>query len=132
MLSQNIEEYIGNKIRQRRRLLGMSQTDLGNKIGVTFQQIQKYEKGQNKIMASRLFELCSILGVAINYFYEGFNQESDSNLSLKEESAEFTYAAASEIPGTDAVKLVKIYNKIGSADTKRKLMIFLKSLSNEE
>ncbi|HEY0106266.1 MAG TPA: helix-turn-helix transcriptional regulator [Rhizomicrobium sp.] len=62
---------MGNRVRLRRMLIGMSQERLGELLGLTFQQVQKYEKGVNRIGAGRLFEVSRILGVPIDYFYEG-------------------------------------------------------------
>ncbi|MDA8624203.1 helix-turn-helix domain-containing protein [Alphaproteobacteria bacterium] len=69
--------YIGAKVRMRRLMLNMSQETLSGTLGVTFQQVQKYEKGLNCISASRLFELALVLGVPVGYFYEGL-EESDA------------------------------------------------------
>ena len=71
MPNHYINIHIGEKIKSRRHILGMSQTNLGKKIGVTFQQIQKYEKGSNKIVASKLFNLANQMEVPIIYFFEG-------------------------------------------------------------
>src|ERR1700761_6201472 len=66
-----IDVQVGNRVRLRRMLIGMSQEKLGEMLGLTFQQIQKYEKGVNRIGAGRLFEVSRILDVPIDYFYEG-------------------------------------------------------------
>ena len=66
-----IDGKVGNRVRLRRMLIGMSQERLGELLGLTFQQVQKYEKGVNRIGAGRLFEVSRILGVPIDYFYEG-------------------------------------------------------------
>ena len=83
MNNNNVDLLIGTKIRLRRHVLGMSQTDLGNRIGVTFQQVQKYEKGHNKIVASRLLEVANIMDVPISDFFEDLNNfravNSESN-----------------------------------------------------
>ena len=65
-----IDIHVGERVRLRRNLLGISQTDLGKAVGVTFQQVQKYEKGTNRISASRLFNLSRALDVPISYFFE--------------------------------------------------------------
>jgi transcriptional regulator with XRE-family HTH domain len=62
--------HVGSRVRLRRMLLGMSQEKLGEHLGLTFQQIQKYEKGINRIGASRLFDLARVLGVPVQFFYE--------------------------------------------------------------
>jgi transcriptional regulator with XRE-family HTH domain len=66
-----IDAHVGNRVRLRRMLVGMSQEKLGEHLGLTFQQVQKYEKGVNRIGAGRLFEISRILGAEIPYFYEG-------------------------------------------------------------
>src|SRR5271154_1436518 len=66
-----IDIQVGNRVRIRRMLIGMSQERLGDLLGLTFQQVQKYEKGVNRIGAGRLFEVSRILGVPIDFFYEG-------------------------------------------------------------
>ena len=65
-----IDVHVGARVRLRRMLLGMSQEKLGEHLGLTFQQIQKYEKGINRIGASRLFDLSQVLGVPVQFFYE--------------------------------------------------------------
>src|ERR1700741_2889803 len=65
-----IDIHVGSRVRFRRMLLGMSQEKLGEKLGLTFQQVQKYEKGINRIGASRLFDLSQVLGVSVQFFYE--------------------------------------------------------------
>ena len=65
-----IDVHVGSRVRLRRMLLGISQEKLGERLGLTFQQVQKYEKGVNRIGASRLFDLARVLGVSIEYFYE--------------------------------------------------------------
>ncbi|RUY60953.1 XRE family transcriptional regulator, partial [Mesorhizobium sp. M7A.F.Ca.CA.001.13.1.1] len=65
-----IDIHVGSRIRLRRNMLGMSQEKLGENLGITFQQIQKYEKGTNRVGASRLQAIASILGVPVAFFFE--------------------------------------------------------------
>lgn len=69
-----VDVLVGQRIRRRRRILGLSQDELGRTIGVAFQQIHKYETGSNRVSASRLFELATNLGVPVSYFFEGLNE----------------------------------------------------------
>ena len=69
--SDGVDKHVGERVRLRRIMLKMSQTELGNKIGVTFQQLQKYEKGANRIGASRLYQLAQTLNVPPGFFFEG-------------------------------------------------------------
>ena len=65
-----VDVHVGSRVRLRRTLLGMSQTDLGGALGVTFQQVQKYESGKNRIGASRLYQLSMTFGVPLSYFFD--------------------------------------------------------------
>lgn len=65
-----VDAFIGAHMRDRRQALGMSQGSLGNKLGVSFQQIQKYESGDNRVSAARLFEICEALGVTLASMFE--------------------------------------------------------------
>ena len=65
-----IDVHVGNRVRMRRMLIGMSQERLARELGLTFQQVQKYEKGTNRISASRLYRMAQILGVPVQYFFE--------------------------------------------------------------
>lgn len=71
----NIDRHIGARVRERRAVLGWSQEKLAETLGLTFQQIQKYEKGINRIGAGRLFEIGQLLGVPISYFYDAIDDE---------------------------------------------------------
>ncbi len=66
-----IDKHVGSRVRMRRMMLGMSQEKLGNNLGLTFQQVQKYEKGTNRIGASRLQQISQILQVPVSFFFEG-------------------------------------------------------------
>jgi len=79
-----IDVHVGARLRQRRTLLGMSQTALGDAIGLTFQQVQKYERGMNQISASRLFNLSRVLDVPVQFFFDDMpNAVAASSPTLK-------------------------------------------------
>ncbi|WP_052045800.1 helix-turn-helix domain-containing protein [Candidatus Paracaedibacter symbiosus] len=82
-LSASIETHVGNKIRERRICLKLKQSDIAGKMGITGQQIHKYEKGVDRIPASRLYELSKILFVSLDFFYEGL--EGEASLSKGQE-----------------------------------------------
>lgn len=69
-----VDGFVGERLRLRRKLLGMSQGKLGEAVGLTFQQVQKYERGTNRIGASRLFDLARVLDVPISFFFDGLEQ----------------------------------------------------------
>ena len=78
-----VDVHVGVRMRQRRTLLGMSQTKLGDAVGLTFQQVQKYERGSNRMGSSRLFEFAKALDVPVAYFFEEMPSKALSTGSLK-------------------------------------------------
>lgn len=72
-----VDVYVGRKLRMRRTILGMSQSDLGDSIGISFQQVQKYERGSNRISASKLWDFSRALKVTPSYFFDGFPVEEN-------------------------------------------------------
>ena len=81
--AEELDRHIGLRLKMRRILCGFSQDDLAQKLGITFQQIQKYEKAMNRISASRLYEIAKILEVELDYFYEGYEQDANILVSEK-------------------------------------------------
>ncbi len=73
-----VDGHVGRRVRERRRELGMTQRKLGNALGVTFQQVQKYEAGTDRVSAGRLYVLAQALGVAIDYFFEGAGSSAEN------------------------------------------------------
>ncbi len=86
-----VDVHVGGRVRARRTLIGMSQEDLGNHVGLTFQQIQKNEKGMNRIGASRLWQFSLILGQPISWFFEGIGERKRKadDLMAKRETLKF-------------------------------------------
>ncbi len=91
-----IDVHVGSRVRLRRKLTGLSQIQLGQKLGLTFQQIQKYERGFNRISASRLYQTSHILDVSVSFFFddidEGAGARSPDDILLKPETLEFVRA----------------------------------------
>lgn len=79
-----IESHVGLRIRQRRILLGLTQQQLAEMIGVTYQQAHKYERGVNRISAGRLYEIAQVLGVGVGYFFEGVNGDGQRLLNQRQ------------------------------------------------
>ncbi len=69
--SSKVDDHVGRRVRERRKALGMSQEKLANALGISFQQVQKYEVGHNRVAASRLWDMANILEVKVGYFFEG-------------------------------------------------------------
>src|SRR5271163_1870323 len=82
--AQDIDHHVGARVRERRIMLGFTQQQLADLIGVTYQQAHKYERGINRISAGRLFEIAHVLSVPINYFFEGLDGEASRSASPRE------------------------------------------------
>ena len=78
-LPSGIDRVVGQRIRWRRRELKLSQEQLAELLSLTFQQVQKYEKGVNRVSAGRLFEIASVMGVNVNYFYDGAESQLEDD-----------------------------------------------------
>src|SRR3954469_21053874 len=78
MSKQDIDSHVGKKLRLRRTMMGLSQEAIAKAVGITFQQVQKYEKGSNAMNASRLFEFAQFMHVPVAYFFEGLDQSAAS------------------------------------------------------
>ena len=74
-MAHPVDEHVGKRLRQRRWLVGMTQQQLAEHVGIKFQQIQKYETGANRVSASRLWDIASTLDVSINFFFDGLQAE---------------------------------------------------------
>lgn len=87
-----VDLYVGRKLAELRMANGLSQTDLGSKVNLSFQQVQKYEKGSNRISASRLYDFAAVFGVDVSFFFEGFQGVTNAKLTSSPTLAEFRLA----------------------------------------
>ncbi|WP_424959218.1 helix-turn-helix domain-containing protein [Hyphomicrobium sp. 1Nfss2.1] len=128
-----VDVHVGGRVRLRRMLLGMSQEKLGEHLGLTFQQVQKYEKGINRIGASRLFDLSQVLGVPVQFFYEELVVSSmDGNPAggFAERPAE-SYAA--EFLGSrDGLELNKAFARITDPRVRRSIVDLVRAFAGEQ
>ncbi len=131
---QAIDAYVGERVRQRRTLLGLSQEALGEELDLSFQQVQKYERGTNRISASRLYEIGEILDVPISYFFEEAGQYSISSGNNTPEQKAALQAGIGQDPFTkrETLELVRAYYKINDPAIRRRLYALVKTLAAEE
>jgi transcriptional regulator with XRE-family HTH domain len=120
-----IDAQVGNRVRIRRMLIGMSQEKLGDLLGLTFQQVQKYEKGVNRIGAGRLFEIARILGVPIDFFYDGVASSADTLASAAPPVMEF-------VSSGEGLQLSLAFMKIKDPKVRKRVLDLVKSLADEE
>ena len=111
-----VDVHVGQRVRARRKMLGLSQTQLGKDLGVTFQQVQKYERGTNRIGSSRLFRLSAALDVPVAYFFEG----AETKMSGYNPVPEGLDADAFEKQET--LELVEAYYRIADPRVRKKVL----------
>jgi len=128
-----MDVHVGARVRLRRMLLGMSQEKLGEHLGLTFQQVQKYEKGVNRIGASRLFELSKVLGVPVQYFYD----EAPSGLLREAAAPGFAESGRESYVGDflatrEGLELNKAFSRITDPKVRKAICDLVRSLAGDE
>ena len=124
-----IDVQVGNRVRIRRMLMGMSQEQLGDLLGLTFQQVQKYEKGVNRISAGRLYEVARILNVPVDFFYGDLAAALSPDANETENSMPATMEFVSSGEG---LQLSLAFIKIKEAKVRKRVLDLVKSLADEE
>lgn len=124
-----IDIHVGGRIRLRRNMLGMSQERLGENLGITFQQIQKYEKGTNRVGASRLQAIASFLEVPVSFFFE----DAPGGLAGEgfAEASQTTYVV-DFLSSTEGLQLNRAFVKIADPKVRRRIIDLVRSLADEE
>ena len=123
-MGNDIDVYLGKRLRRRRRLLGLTQQQLASTVGVRFQQIQKYECGANRISAARLWQLSEALEVPVGYFYDGLSDGSMTEANVEAEGGEM-------FARKETLDLVRAYYLLGERP-RRRLLDLAKSLNGCE
>jgi transcriptional regulator with XRE-family HTH domain len=128
--TNTVDKEIGSRVRMRRMLIGMSQEKLGEMLGLTFQQVQKYEKGTNRISVSRLLDIANILGVSIHYFYEGVTSPKGDPAGFGEDAAPPYVSDFMNAP--EGHQLMKAFMSIKSQKIRRSIIQLAVSLAADE
>jgi transcriptional regulator with XRE-family HTH domain len=124
-----IDKEIGSRVRMRRMTLGMSQEKLGEMLGLTFQQVQKYEKGTNRISVGRLVDIATILDVGIDFFFDGIKSKKGQEGFAEGESTPY----ASEVMSTpEGLQLIRTFATIKNAKVRRSLVQLVMVLASSE
>jgi transcriptional regulator with XRE-family HTH domain len=126
-----IDVHVGNRVRMRRMLIGLSQEKLGEKLELTFQQVQKYEKGSNRVSASRLYQMAQILDVPVQFFFEDMPADIEmpsaggfAEPGKQESIIEF-------INSSEGLQLNRAFSEIASPDVRRRVVDLVKTLAGE-
>lgn len=126
-----VDIHVGTRLRARRTLLGMTQENLGEAVGLTFQQIQKYERGTNRIVASRLFEFAKVLNVSVSYFFEGLDYDVIEVKSRHTMEEQDSYEIEPILTRAN-IDLIRKFSEITNPSKKKLVQDLVKTLSHSE
>ena len=126
-----VDAYVGSRIRLRRGITGYSQEKLAEEMGITFQQVQKYERGLNRVSAGRLWKLSKILGVSVNFFFDGMEALPQPSLTGAPMGfyEEATVIEDNVLERTDVLELVRYYLQISDPKVAKNILDLVKSLA---
>jgi len=124
-----VDLHVGTRVRLRRQILKMSQEKLGDQLGVTFQQVQKYERGANRVGASRLWRMSQVLDVPVSFFYDGLGEDMPSAEFAEGDQTPIVYEF---INSTDGVSLAMAVSKIKNKAVRRQILELARSLAADE
>ncbi|MCO4316900.1 helix-turn-helix domain-containing protein [Phyllobacterium sp. 21LDTY02-6] len=125
-----VDLHVGARIRLRRNMIGLSQEKLGESLGITFQQIQKYEKGTNRVGASRLQAIANILNVPVTFFFDDMPGQAERSKGFDEES-ETTYVVGF-LNSSEGIQLARAFARIGDPKIRRKVLDLVRTLGQED
>ncbi|MFP4312762.1 MAG: helix-turn-helix domain-containing protein [Alphaproteobacteria bacterium] len=133
--NREVDEHVGNKLRVRRSLMGMSQEKLAEQAGITFQQIQKYERGKNRISSSRLYQFSHILNVPVNYFFPD-NDANQYEIAGMADNKQDEFDNGDSLAGDimnekETIKLVRAYYEIKDENIRQSVLNHIKALSSK-
>jgi transcriptional regulator with XRE-family HTH domain len=123
-----IDVHVGLRVRLRRTLLGMTQDKLASALGITFQQVQKYERGSNRIVASRLYEMSQVLDVPVSYFFEGAGDAPAGMIGLAEDPA--AAYEVQDVLSRETLELVRAYRAVESPLVRQRVVDLLRAIGH--
>ena len=125
-----IDVHVGSRVRLRRNMLGLSQERLGEAIGLTFQQVQKYERGMNRMGSSRLYEFSKILSVPVSYFFEEMDKGgAHSHVFGVVEDA--PYPEHDMISSRETLEMMRAYYRINDPHVRKRIFELIKSVASD-
>ncbi|MCZ6771692.1 MAG: helix-turn-helix transcriptional regulator [Proteobacteria bacterium] len=131
--ANSIDVHVGGRVRMRRTLLGLNQTTLGEALGISFQQVQKNERGTNRIGASRLYEISKILDVPVSYFFEELTEESAAVTPIALSPVNIVEERRREpMQKRETLELVRAYYKITEPNVRKHLFELVKAVGRSK
>ena len=126
----SIDKHVGSRVRMRRMMLGMNQTKLGDALGITFQQVQKYEKGANRVSASRLQHISHILQVPVPFFFEGAPHVPGQTIGNG--AAPSPAYVTDFLASSDGLALTKAFMRIKKRELRRRIVDLVEEIVGED
>ena len=119
-----VDAHVGARIRLRRKLLGLSQQDLAHRLGLTFQQVQKYERGVNRVSASKLYQTAQVLQASVTHFFEGLDGQGDAEHTPANESAVTAFLMT-----TEGLELASLFPRIPKGRMRHQVLELVRTLA---
>lgn len=124
-----IDIHVGSRIRLRRSMVGMSQEKLGESLGITFQQVQKYEKGTNRVGASRLQNIADTLDVPVSFFFENAPSDGGDGSGMQESSSNYV---VNFLSSSEGLQLNRAFVKISDPKVRKRIIELVRTLGDED
>lgn len=125
------DRHVGARVRMRRLMLGMTQTMLGDAVGVTFQQVQKYEKGVNRVSASRMQQFAKLLDVPVSFFFEGAPPPKTVGGKIRSHDVVMSNDVQEFLSIRDGLNLIKAFSRIADRKVRRSVVDLVEQIANQ-
>ncbi|WP_168073343.1 helix-turn-helix domain-containing protein [Caulobacter sp. SSI4214] len=125
-----VDLHVGGRVRMRRKMLGVNQESLAAALGLTFQQVQKYERGANRVSASKLYDIAKTLQVPVSYFFEGLADPMTSEVDEVRAAAERVVTEFLNTP--EGLELAEMFPKIGRGRVRRQVLDLVRAVADDE
>ena len=133
MIKKDVDAHVGKRLRLRRTTMGLSQEAAAKAVGITFQQVQKYEKGANAMNANRLYAFAQFMNVPVAYFFEGLDhpQSADSAMGFAEEGEKFSHAIRT-VSDRESLELMKAFKRIKEQVVRKRLSDLVRAIADNK
>lgn len=128
MSKQDIDAHVGKKLRQRRTMMGLSQEAVAKSVGITFQQVQKYEKGTNAMNARRLYEFATFMNIPVAYFFEGLEQSAKASGFAETASETFDHGVSDR----EALEMMKAFKRIKEQVVRKRMADLVRAVADNK
>ena len=130
MKKQDVDAYVGKRLRLRRTMMGLSQEAIAKAVGITFQQVQKYEKGANAMNAGRLYEFAQVMHVPVAYFFEGLELPSGA-AGFAEEAVAFDHKNRA-VSDRESLEIMKAFKRIKEQVIRKRLADLVRAVADNK